>query len=55
MQEARSVRAEAKKKIHIVSIIFLLEKIPFIHPHVRFIMKKDMLIFTRDGRWYLLS
>lgn len=51
MQEARSVRAEAKKKIHIVSIIFLLEKIPFIHPHVRFIMKKDMLIFTRDDKY----
>ncbi len=51
MQEARSVRAEAKKKIHTVSIIFLLEKIPFIHPHVSFIMKKDMLIFTRDDKY----
>lgn len=51
MQEARSVRAEAKKKIHTDSIIFLVEKIPFIHPHVRFIMKKDLLIFTRDDKY----
>lgn len=51
IHELQTVRRGAQKEWKRIPSISLLEKIPFIHPYVRSILRKDLLAFSRDEKY----
>lgn len=51
MHELQSAKEGAPGKLRQISAISLLERVPCVHPHVKWILRKDLLAFSRDEKY----